>query len=81
MQFLLNSTFVNCGYDDALQGSAWEGGIRVPTAIHWPNGITGYRNSTVPASLYDVLPTIMEIVDIEYPKPNWYKLLLVKLAL
>jgi arylsulfatase A-like enzyme len=45
------------------KGSVWEGGIRVPGIIEWPEVISENRKSSVPVVTSDFLPTIADIVD------------------
>ena len=44
--------------------SLYEGGIRVPGIIEWPNGITKSRVTQFPASTLDIFPTLADIVGI-----------------
>ena len=50
------------------KGSLFEGGIRTPGIIYWPEGIQGGRIESTPAGAVDVLPTICGLVGIEEPK-------------
>jgi len=50
------------------KGSLFEGGIRTPGIIYWPNGIKGGRTESTPAGAVDVLPTICGLAGIEQPK-------------
>ena len=45
-----------------------EGGIRVPTAVSWPGHLPRDVSIDVPTSQMDVLPTLMDILDIEPPR-------------
>ena len=47
-----------------FKGSLYEGGIRVPCIIEWPNGIPAPRSTNYPAGAVDVFPTISEIVGL-----------------
>ena len=50
-----------------LRGGKWElyeGGIRVPAAIRWPNGLKGARKLDIPLSYIDIFPTLESIVGI-----------------
>jgi len=49
------------------KGSAFEGGQRVPTLLHWPAGITspGIIDSVV--SLLDLMPTFSALAGVELP--------------
>jgi len=44
------------------KGSSYEGGLRVPTIIHWPGVTKPGSVCDVPISTQDFLPTILEIV-------------------
>ena len=47
-----------------FKGSLYEGGIRVPCVIEWPNVISVPRNTDYPAGAVDIFPTISEIVGL-----------------
>ena len=50
-----------------LRGSKntmYEGGLRVPGVIEWPDRIPKKRTTTFPAGTIDMFPTIAEIVDL-----------------
>lgn len=47
--------------------SLYEGGVRVPAFAVWTNQIAGGRRTFHPASTSDYLPTILDILDIDYP--------------
>jgi arylsulfatase A-like enzyme len=51
--------------------SAWEGGLRVPGLIHYPQVIIGNWNVTTPAITTDFLPTIMRILEVDSDNPAW----------
>ena len=54
----------------ARKGSAYDGGHRVPFFLQWPAaGIGGGRNVHRLAAGIDVVPTLIELVDLELPKP------------
>ncbi len=48
-----------------FKGSMYEGGLRVPAIIEWPNGISKVRVTKHPAGAVDIFPTIAEIVGLE----------------
>ena len=56
------------------KASVFEGGIRVPSFVHWPLGITrfsaGARTSYVASSL-DFMATVNDVLGLEYPEPTW----------
>jgi arylsulfatase A-like enzyme len=63
---------INPGTTGGLRGNKgliYEGGLRVPGIIEWPGTvvprITGY-----PASVMDIMPTILELAAIEHPAPE-----------
>ena len=45
----------------------YEGGIRVPMSISWPAGLGAWSNTTVsaPVMSIDLLPTVLDAVDVE----------------
>jgi len=48
-----------------------EGGIAAPLIVHWPRGIAGSRRNalvTLPAHLIDVMPTVLDVTGVAYPK-------------
>ena len=50
------------------KGTAWEGGVRVPCIMRWPNKIGQSKNCSEPAMTIDLLPTIAEITGSSLPK-------------
>lgn len=46
------------------KGSAYEGGIRIPMIVKWPNNIHGNSHSTLPVLIEDVFPTVLDIAGI-----------------
>lgn len=50
------------------KGTTWEGGMRVPCIWRWPAGIGAGKIGHSPATLADVLPTIVEITDADLPE-------------
>ena len=51
----------------ADKGRVYEGGVRVPAVIEWPERITGSRRSTVNAVTSDILPTLCDITGQAVP--------------
>lgn len=49
------------------KGTTWEGGMRVPMIVRWPAGIPAGGISHEPASLADILPTLVAISGAESP--------------
>ena len=43
----------------------FEGGIRVPACVRWPQGFAGGREVAVPTAYIDVLPTLMEVAGVD----------------
>ena len=52
------------------KGTIYEGGLRVPAILEWPEEIKEPRVTNYPASVLDILPTILAITDIQYPEPK-----------
>ena len=50
------------------KGTAWEGGVRVPCIMRWPDKIGQSKNCSEPAMTIDLLPTIAEITGSSLPK-------------
>ncbi|MDG2220497.1 MAG: sulfatase-like hydrolase/transferase [Rubripirellula sp.] len=50
------------------KGLMYEGGIRVPGLIEWPNHITMPRTSSVNAVTSDMLPTLCELAGVPTPE-------------
>lgn len=48
------------------KGDVFEGGLRVPGIIEWPGTITP-RQTEFPASVMDIMPTILDLAGIEHP--------------
>lgn len=46
------------------KGDIWEGGIRVPAIIEWPDRIPFPRVTAIPAATFDIYPTLLEIADV-----------------
>jgi arylsulfatase A-like enzyme len=56
----------NCGLN-GQKGSVYEGGIRVPMIIRWPDGLEAGVFSDAQIHFTDWLPTLMAAADIERP--------------
>lgn len=50
------------------KGTAWEGGIRVPTLMRWPSKIPAGTTCDSLACTVDLLPTIAALIGAELPK-------------
>src|SRR5690606_14415989 len=46
------------------KGSAYEGGIRIPMIVKWPDNIRGNSHSTLPVLIEDVFPTVLDVAGI-----------------
>ena len=58
-------------YVGGLRGrkaSVYEGGVRTPFLMHWPGTLSGDRVSSRPAAHIDVLPTVLEALDVPAPE-------------
>lgn len=49
------------------KGYAYEGGIRVPFLVRWPETIPAGKTSDTPVCSIDLFPTILEIAGVELP--------------
>ncbi len=49
------------------KGTAWEGGQREPTIVHYPKKIKGGSKVSVPMMNIDILPTVAEITGVPLP--------------
>ena len=52
------------------KGTIYEGGLRVPAILEWPAGIPSARQTDFPASVADILPTLLAITSVPYPDPD-----------
>ncbi|MFL6851808.1 MAG: sulfatase-like hydrolase/transferase [Sphingomicrobium sp.] len=50
------------------KGTFFEGGIREPFFIRWPSRITAAQHLTMPAMLFDVLPTLLAAAGAQPPR-------------
>jgi arylsulfatase A-like enzyme len=50
------------------KGDMWEGGVRVPGIIEWPNRIKKHRVTEVPVCISDIYPTLVDLLDIKDPR-------------
>jgi hypothetical protein len=53
------------------KASVFEGGIRVPGILHAPMLISRNLNISTPVFTGDILPTIMELLQVESDHPSW----------
>lgn len=56
----------NCGLRDR-KGSVYDGGIRVPCFMRWPDGFAGGHDVDSATAHIDLLPTILDACGIERP--------------
>jgi arylsulfatase A-like enzyme len=55
----------------AQKGSPYDGGHRVPCFIRWPaGGLTGGRDVTALTAHIDILPTLVELANLEFTPPQ-----------
>lgn len=52
------------------KGTIYEGGLRVPAIVEWPAMIPQSRVSKFPASVLDIVPTLIEITDVSHSDPQ-----------
>ncbi len=55
------------------KASLFEGGIRVPGILEWPARIQQNRESWVPVATFDYLPTVLDVLGLSHPQPDWAK--------
>ena len=60
------TTRFNCQFNGA-KGSVYEGGIRVPMIIRWPDGLPGGRQVNEMVHFADWFPTLLALTDIQAP--------------
>lgn len=63
-------SFANNGPYRGSKSSTYEGGIRVPAVIRWPNGIEGGRVVDAVMGYIDVYPTLKAIAGLNTDDPN-----------
>jgi len=63
-------SFANNGPYRGSKSSTYEGGIRVPAVIRWPNGIEGGRAVDAVMGYIDVYPTLKAIAGLITADPN-----------
>ena len=49
---------------NGFKGSVYEGGLRVPAIIEWPEGIPTARVTRHPAGTLDILPTLLQVASV-----------------
>jgi len=58
----------SAGIFRARKRSLYEGGVRVPAFVVWKNHLGTSKRIDFPCSTSDYLPTILNILDVEYPE-------------
>jgi len=53
------------------KASLFEGGIRVGGFVHWPKVVTSHVDTRHAAVTNDFLPTILDLLDVKHPHPDW----------
>jgi len=51
----------------AFKGSLYEGGIRTPFIVSWPDKFDGGQKIDTPVMSFDILPTVLAAMDIDRP--------------
>jgi arylsulfatase A-like enzyme len=59
--------FNSFGPFDGIKRDVWEGGMRMPTIISWPNAIKSNLKVASPSISYDFLPTFAEAAGLSAP--------------
>jgi len=49
------------------KGQIYEGGLRVPAILEWPDRFQGHRETAVPCVTSDIYPTLLDIVGVTMP--------------
>ena len=52
------------------KGELYEGGLLVPGLIEWPAVVREARVSAAPVTTSDLLPTLLDLLDLEHPAPG-----------
>lgn len=60
--------FKSSGRLRGIKRDLYEGGIRVPFIVWWPNRIKGGTTSDLPCAFWDFLPTAADVANIKAPK-------------
>ncbi|MFP4091954.1 MAG: sulfatase-like hydrolase/transferase [Cyclobacteriaceae bacterium] len=59
--------FDSFGPLDGTKRDTWEGGIRVPTFVHWPGQIPAGAKDDTPSQFHDWMPTFAELAGVPAP--------------
>lgn len=57
----------DAGNQRGRKGNTFEGGMRVPFIAHWPAAIEGGRSETAMAMGTDLVPTVLELLQLPFP--------------
>jgi arylsulfatase A-like enzyme len=57
----------NCAPLRGMKQDNWEGGVRTPFIMSWPDAFAGGRIIPTPVISLDILPTVLDAADIEEP--------------
>lgn len=57
--------FNACGAFRGYKGSLWEGGLRVPLVVRWPDHVSAGATTDQVGTFADVLPTLAELAGVE----------------
>lgn len=60
--------FNSAGPYHGKKATLWEGGIRVPAIIEWPNQLQGGRVINAPMSTSDFYPTLLNAAGVDLPE-------------
>ena len=63
------TTRFNCNWNGS-KGNTYEGGIRVPMIVRWPDGLPGKREVHEMVHFADWLPTILAMTGVALPSDN-----------
>ncbi|QDU38007.1 Arylsulfatase precursor [Maioricimonas rarisocia] len=58
----------SAGHFRGRKRSLYEGGVRVPGLLVWPNRVAAGQTTDIPCVTSDYLPTICDVLDIELPE-------------
>lgn len=59
--------FDSYGPLDGIKRDVWEGGIRVPTLVRWPNNIPAGKTDNTPSSFHDWMSTFADLSGVPAP--------------
>ncbi|MDA7921302.1 sulfatase-like hydrolase/transferase [Verrucomicrobiales bacterium] len=68
-----NGALKNVGSTGGYRGSKhklYEGGLRVPAILEWPEKIAAPRSSSMRCCTTDIFPTLLDIVGVDYSGPD-----------